>query len=76
MVGRVVRLNKHPITIGVAPPGFQGTRLVFRFGYLLPIVNHEQLSGEKILNARGDHWMFELVDIWKPGVTPAQATPI
>jgi hypothetical protein len=26
------------------------------------------------LNARGDHWMFELVGHLKPGVTPAQAT--
>ena len=33
VVGRVVRLNRHPFTIlGVAPPGFQGTIL-----FLLPI---------------------------------------
>ena len=37
-------------------------------------MNHEQLSGEKMLNARGNHWMFELVGHLKPGVTPAQAT--
>ncbi len=40
----------------------------------VPIVNHEQLSGEKILNAREIHWMFEMVGHLKPGVTPAQAT--
>jgi len=75
VVGRVVRLNKHPITIlGVAPPGFQGTVLFFASDIFVPIVNHEQLSGEKILNARGNHWMFELVGHLKPGVTPAQAT--
>jgi predicted permease len=75
VVGRVVRLNKHPITIlGVAPPGFQGTVLFFAPDIFVPIVNHEQFSGEKILNARGDHWMFELVGQLKPGVTPAQAT--
>ena len=75
VVGRVVRLNKHPITIlGVAPPGFQGTVLFFASDIFVPIVNHEQLSGEKILNARADHWMFELVGHLKPGVTPAQAT--
>ena len=35
VAGRVVRLNKHPFTIlGVAPPGFQGTVLVLRSGYL------------------------------------------
>ena len=75
VVGRVVRLNKHPITIlGVAPPGFQGTVLFFASDIFVPIVNHDQLSGEKILNARADHWMFELVGHLKPGVTPAQAT--
>jgi predicted permease len=75
VVGRVVRLNKHPITIlGVAPPGFQGTVLFFASDIFVPIVNREQLSGEKILDAREDHWMFELVGHLKPGVTPSQAT--
>ena len=75
VVGRVVRLNRHPFTIlGVAPPGFQGTVLFFASDIFVPIVNHEQLSGEKILNAREIHWMFEMVGHLKPGVTPAQAT--
>ncbi|MGA2727124.1 MAG: ABC transporter permease [Terracidiphilus sp.] len=76
VVGRVVRLNRHPFTIlGVAPPGFQGTILFFASDIFVPIVNHEQLSGDKmILNARGTRWMFEMVGRLKPGVTPAQAT--
>jgi predicted permease len=75
VVGRVARLNKHPITIlGVAPPGFQGTVLFFASDIFVPMVNHEQLVGDKILNARENHWMFELVGHLKPGVTPAQAT--
>ena len=75
VVGRIVRLNKHPVTIlGVAPPGFQGTVLFFASDIFVPIVNHEQLSGEDVLNARADHWMFELVARLKPGVTAAQAT--
>ena len=76
VVGRVVRLNRHPFTIlGVAPPGFQGTILFFASDIFVPIVNHEQLSGDKmILNARGIHWLFEMVGRLKPGVTPAQAT--
>src|SRR6202030_3330538 len=75
VVGRVVRLNRHPFTIlGVAPPGFQGTVLFFASDIFVPIVNHDQLSGEKILNARESHWMFETVGHLKPGVTPAQAT--
>jgi predicted permease len=75
VVGRVVRLNRHPFTIlGVAPPGFQGTVLFFASDIFVPIVNHEQLSGDKNLNARGIRWMFEMVGRLKPGVTPAQAT--
>jgi predicted permease len=75
VVGRVVRLNKHPFTIlGVAPPGFQGTILFFASDIFVPIVNHDQLSGDKILNARDSHWMFETVGHLKPGVTAAQAT--
>jgi predicted permease len=74
-VGRVVQLNRHPFTIlGVAPPGFQGTILFFASDIFVPIVNHEQLSGERLLNARESHWMFETVGHLKPGVTPAQAT--
>ena len=75
VVGRVVRLNRHPFTIlGVAPPGFQGTVLFFASDIFVPIVNHEQLSGDKNLNARGIRWMFEMVGRLKPGITPAQAT--
>jgi predicted permease len=75
VVGRVVRLNKHPFTIlGVAPEGFQGTILFFASDIFVPIVNHDQLSGDKILNARDSHWMFETVGHLKPGVTAAQAT--
>src|ERR1700691_1448760 len=75
VVGRVIRLNRHPFTIlGVAPPGFQGTILFFASDIFVPIVNHEQLSGEELLNGRGIHWMFEMVGHLKPGVTPAQAT--
>jgi predicted permease len=75
VVGRAVRLNRQPFTIlGVAPPGFQGTILFFASDIFVPIVNHDQLSGEKILNARASHWMFETVGHLKPGVTPAQAT--
>jgi predicted permease len=75
VVGRVVRLNKHPFAIlGVAPPGFLGSVLFFASDIYVPIVNHEQLAGDNIFNARENHWMFELVGHLKPGVTPAQAT--
>jgi len=75
VVGRVVRLNRQAFTIlGVAPPGFQGTILFFAPDIFLPMVNHEQLTGEELLNGRGTHWMFEMVGRLKPGVTPEQAT--
>src|ERR1700732_2464940 len=75
VVGRVVRLNKHPFTIlGVAPPGFQGTVLFYAPDIFVPIVNREQLSGDQPLDARGIHCMFERMGHLKPGVTPAQAT--
>ena len=56
VVGRVVRLNKHPFTIvGVAPPGFHGTLLFVHGDFFMPIVNQGQVDGGSVLNARGDN---------------------
>jgi predicted permease len=75
VVGRTVQLNKHPFTIvGVAPPGFRGTLLFVSADFFMPIVNQEQVNGEKLLEARGNtHGIFETFGHLKPGVTPAQA---
>lgn len=75
VVGRTVRLNKHPFTIiGVAQPGFQGTLLFISPDFFMPIVNQEQVDGESVLNARGsDKAIFEVLGHLKPEVTPAQA---
>ena len=75
MIGRTVRLNKHPFTIiGVTPPGFRGTLLLFSPGFFVPLVNHEQVLGENVLNARGNRrGVIGTVGHLKPGVTPAQA---
>ena len=74
VVGRVVKLDKHPFTIlGVAPPEFHGTILFFCPDFFAPIVNHGQLAQDD-LNARGSRWVFMVMGHLKPGVTPAQAT--
>src|SRR5262249_8169656 len=44
VVGRVVRLNKHPYTIlGVGPPGFHGTLLFFTPTCFAPLVQAPQI---------------------------------
>jgi len=75
VVGRVVRLNKQPFTIiGVAPEGFRGTLLFISIDYFIPLVNLEQLGGEKFFADRAnDHVLFEVFGHLKPGVTHAQA---
>jgi predicted permease len=74
VVGRVVRLNKHQMTIlGVAPPEFHGTMLFFGPQLFVPLVHEEQIRGTNRLNARGNHWLFQVIGHLKPGVTVAQA---
>jgi len=74
VVGRVVRVNKHPFTvIGVAPPEFRGT-LAFVFpDFWVPLVNQEQVEGENSLNERGRRELLMVLGHLKPGVTPARA---
>jgi predicted permease len=74
VVGRVLHLNKHPFTIvGVTPPGFRGTVLIFSADFFVPIVNQEQDDAANLLNARGNRWISEALGHLKAGVTPAQA---
>jgi predicted permease len=73
VVGRVLNLNKRPFTvIGVTPPGFRGTVLIFSPEIFVPLVNQHQLDRDNALNARGNRWI-EAIGHLKPGVTPAQA---
>jgi len=75
IVGRQVRLNKHPFTIiGVAPPEFHGTLLFFSPNFFVPLVEGEAINGVNTLNARGTRAVFEVLGHLKAGVTPAQAT--
>ena len=75
VVGRAVRLNKHPFTIiGVAPPGFYGTLSIGAPDCFVPMVNQQQVEGASLLNARGTHWVFMAIGHLKAGITPAQAS--
>jgi predicted permease len=74
VIGRAVRVNKHPYTvIGVAPPEFHGTIVFFFPDFFVPYVNQEQIDGESFLSARGSRRVVEVLGHLKPGVTPAQA---
>jgi predicted permease len=74
VVGRVLHLNKDPFTvIGVTPPGFRGTVLIFSPDFFVPIVNQEKLDSETGSSARGNRWMSEVLGHVQPGVTLAQA---
>jgi len=74
VIGRIVRVNKHPYTIiGIAPPAFHGTLLMFTPDFFAPIVDEEQIDGENDLNIRSTRWVFGVVGHLKPSVTPAQA---
>jgi predicted permease len=74
VVGRVVQFNRHPFTvIGVTPPGFRGSVLIFSPDLFVPIVNQEREDGANLLNARGNRWIGEVLGHLKVGVTPAQA---
>ncbi len=75
VIGRVVRLNKHPFTIvGVGPAGFRGTLMFISPDFFMPIVNQGQVNGEFDLNARGNYnGVFEVMGHLKPAVSSTQA---
>ncbi|HYZ84263.1 MAG TPA: ABC transporter permease [Bryobacteraceae bacterium] len=74
VLGRRIRLNKHPFTvIGVAPPEFHGTLLFFSPDLYVPFVNQERIEGRNLLNARAVHAVFMSLGHLKPGVTQQQA---
>jgi predicted permease len=74
VVGRMLRINKHPFTIiGVAPPEFRGTELFFAPALWIPMVEQPTVEGYNALQSRGNHSEF-VVGRLKPGMTAAQAT--
>ena len=74
VVGRVVKLNKHPFTIlGVAPRDFRGTLIFIYPDFWVPLVNQQQVEGVYELNERAKRGLLMTMGHLKPGVTPAQA---
>jgi predicted permease len=74
VVGRTVRINKHPFTIiGVTPPEFRGTFVFMTPDFYLPIVNGEQVDGTNGMNARGTASIFMAIGHLKTDITPAHA---
>jgi predicted permease len=73
VVGRIVQLNKHSFTvIGVAPPQFRGTLVIYSPNFFVPMVNQEQVDGID-LNDRGSRGLLMVMGHLKARVTPAQA---
>jgi len=74
VLGRVVQVNKHPFTIlGVAPPDFRGTLVIYSPNFFVPLTNKEQVDGSNDLSDRGSRGLLQVIGHLKPGVTPAQA---
>jgi predicted permease len=68
VVGRTVRINKHPYTIvGVTPEGFNGTEKLFQVDIFVPLANEASLEGDNWLEERRAKRFFSIVRI-KDGV--------
>jgi predicted permease len=75
VVGRVVRVNRHPYTIlGVVPPDFRGTFIFFAANFYVPMVNHDQMIGQSSLNNRANRGVIQVLGHRKAGVTEQQAS--
>jgi predicted permease len=73
IVGKIVRINKHPYTIvGVTPEGFYGTERFLQPEIFVPMANEASLEGVNWLEDRRNKNVFSIVRI-KDGVTLAQA---
>lgn len=72
IVGRTVAMNRHAFTIlGVGPPDFYGTEMLYAPDLWAPIVDQEELEGINTLDHRIDrnYWLIGKI---KPQVTAAQ----
>jgi predicted permease len=73
IVGKKVRVNKHPYTIvGVTPEGFYGTEKFLLPDLFVPLTNHAALNGESWVESRREKMVFPIARI-KDGFTLSQA---
>ena len=72
IVGKIIRLNKHPYTIvGVTPPGFYGTEKIASMDLFVPMANEASLEGVDWREVRGEEHVYAVVRT-KDGVSTAQ----
>ncbi len=72
IVGKTIRLDKHPYTIvGVTPENFQGTEKFGQSDICVPMANEASLDGIDWLDSRSRKNLFLVVRI-KDGVAPPQ----
>jgi len=72
IVGKTVRINKHPYTIvGVTPEGFYGTEKIGQTDIFVPMANEASLDGVNWLESRSHKNLFSIVRV-KDGVTMPQ----
>jgi predicted permease len=72
VVGRIVRINKHPYTIvGVTPEGFYGTEKFVQPDIFVPIANAASLGEGNWLESRSHRNVWSIVRL-KDGVTAPQ----
>ncbi len=72
IVGKAVRINKHPYTIvGVTPESFYGTEKIGVMDIFLPMANEASLDGDDWLETRSEPHVYSIVRI-KDGITLPQ----
>jgi predicted permease len=72
IVGKTVRINKHPYTIvGVTPEGFHGTEKIAQLDIFVPMANEASLDGLNWLESRSYRNLFSVVRM-KDGITMPQ----
>ena len=73
IIGKTVKVNKHPYTIiGVTPEGFNGTEKFLQPEIFVPMANQASLDGVSWLESRRDDTVFPIARL-KDGISLAQA---